>query len=164
MPYFKKLLDLLKVERDEDRNAYLKLTETSSVADRRANGLTWYPIAIRGTEPSRGDYLSVEVERTTHQDVSHQFRFGASAVLFSNHDPKKDRLEGTVSYQGGNRLKITLFTEELPDWASDGKLGVELLFDNNSYDEMQNAVKQASLLKERPEGRLIKILIGENGP
>lgn len=164
MPYFKKLLDLLKVERDEDRNAYLKLTETSSVADRRANGLTWYPIAIRGTEPSRGDYLSVEVERTTHQDVSHQFRFGASAVLFSNHDPKKDRLEGTVSYQGGNRLKITLFTEELPDWASDGKLGVELLFDNNSYDEMQNALKQASLLRERPEGRLINILTGINAP
>jgi ATP-dependent RNA/DNA helicase IGHMBP2 len=164
MPYFKKLLDLLKIERDEDRNAYLKLTETSSVADRRANGLTWYPIAIRGTEPSRGDYLSVEVERTTHQDVSHQFRFGASAVLFSNHDPKKDRLEGTVSYQGGNRLKITLFTEELPDWAHDGKLGVELLFDNNSYDEMQNALKQASLLKEKPEGRLINILTGENAP
>jgi ATP-dependent RNA/DNA helicase IGHMBP2 len=134
------------------------------VADRRANGLTWYPIAIRGTEPSRGDYLSVEVERTTHQDVSHQFRFGASAVLFSNHDPKKDRLEGTVSYQGGNRLKITLFTEELPDWAHDGKLGVELLFDNNSYDEMQNALKQASLLKEKPEGRLINILTGENAP
>jgi ATP-dependent RNA/DNA helicase IGHMBP2 len=164
MPYFKKLLDLLKIEREEDRRSYLKLTEASSVADRRANGLTWYPIAIRGTEPSRGDYLSVEVERTTHQDLSHQFRFGAPAVLFSNHDPKKDRLEGTVSYQGGNRLKITLFTDELPDWAHDGKLGVELLFDNNSYDEMQQALKQASLLKEKPEGRLINILTGEQAP
>jgi ATP-dependent RNA/DNA helicase IGHMBP2 len=164
MPYFKKLLDLLKIERDEDRNAYLKLIETSSVADRRANGFTWYPIAIRGTEPSRGDYLSVEVERTTHQDISHQFRFGVPAVLFSNHDPKKNRLEGTVSYQGGNRLKITLFTEELPDWAHEGKLGVELLFDNNSYDEMQNALKQASLLKEKPEGRLINVLTGAEAP
>jgi ATP-dependent RNA/DNA helicase IGHMBP2 len=164
MPYFKKLLDLLKIERDEDRNAYLKLIETSSVADRRANGLTWYPIAIRGTEPSRGDYLSVEVERTTHQDISHQFRFGVPAVLFSNHDPKKNRQEGTVSYQGGNRLKITLFTEELPDWAHEGKLGVELLFDNNSYDEMQNALKQASLLKEKPEGRLINVLTGAEAP
>ncbi|MDB4918833.1 AAA domain-containing protein [Mucilaginibacter sp.] len=164
MPYFKKLLDLLKIERDEDRNSYLKLTETSSVADRRSNGLTWYPIAIRGTEPSRGDYLSVEVERTTHQDVSHQFRFGVPAVLFSNHDPKKNRLEGTISYQGGNRLKITLFTEELPDWAHEGKLGVELLFDNNSYDEMQNALKQASLLKEKPEGRLVNVLTGAEVP
>ena len=164
MPYFKKLLDLLKIEREEDRSSYLKLTETSSVADRRANGLTWYPIAIRGTEPSRGDYLTVEVERTTHQDISHQFRFGSPAVLFTNHDPKKDRVEGTVTYQGGNRLKITLFTDELPDWSRDGKLGIELLFDNNSYDEMQNAVKQASALKEKPEGRLVNILTGEQTP
>jgi ATP-dependent RNA/DNA helicase IGHMBP2 len=161
MPYFKKLLDLLKVEREEDRNAYLKLTETTSVADRRASGLTWYPIAIRGTEPSRGDYITVETERTTHQDLSHQFRFGVPAALFSNHDPKKDRIEGTITYQNNNRLKITLFTDELPDWANDGKLGIELLFDNNSYDEMQNAIKQASALREKPEGRLVKVLIGE---
>jgi ATP-dependent RNA/DNA helicase IGHMBP2 len=162
MHYFKKLLDLLKIERDEDKRAYLKLTETASVADRRSAGLTWYPIAIRGTEPSRGDYLTVEVERTTHQDLSHQLRFGASAALFSNHEPKKDRVEGTISHQSGNRLKITLFTEELPDWCRDGKLGIDLLFDDNSYDEMQNALKQASALSEKPEeNRLIPILTGE---
>jgi ATP-dependent RNA/DNA helicase IGHMBP2 len=73
MDYFKKLLNLLKIERDDDRKAYLKLTESASATDRRASGLTWYPIAIRGTEPSRGDYVSVEVERTTHQDTSHQY-------------------------------------------------------------------------------------------
>ncbi|KAG4080471.1 hypothetical protein HA402_013929 [Bradysia odoriphaga] len=141
------------------------MTESSSVADRRANGLTWYPIAIRGSEMSRGDYLTVEVERTTHQDIPHQLRFGASAVLFSNHDPKQDHLEGTISYQGGNRLKITLRTDELPEWASDGKLGIDLLFDDNSYDEMQNALKQADAWQDKePEGRLIKILTGEKKP
>ncbi|NCD70008.1 AAA domain-containing protein [Mucilaginibacter agri] len=165
MDYFKNLLNLLKTERDEDRRAYQKLTETASVADRRMNGITWYPIAIRGTEPSRGDYISVEVERTTHQDVSHQLRFGASAALFSNFDPKKDRVEGTVTFQGGNRLKITLLTEELPDWARDGKLGIDLLFDDNSYDEMQNALKLGSLLADKPaEGKLIQILTGGKQP
>jgi ATP-dependent RNA/DNA helicase IGHMBP2 len=165
MDYFKKLLDLLKIERDEDKRAYQKLTETASVADRRAAGVTWYPIAIRGTEPSRGDYISVEVERTTHQDVSHQLRFGASAALFSNHDPKKDRVDGIVTFQGGNKLKITLLTEELPDWARDGKLGIDLLFDDNSYDEMQNALKLGNLLVEKPEeGRLIQILTGAKTP
>ncbi|MDO3644331.1 AAA domain-containing protein [Mucilaginibacter sp. L3T2-6] len=164
MPYFKKLLDLLKIEREEDRNNYLKLTESTSIADRRANGLTWYPVAIRGSEPGRGDYLTVEVERPSHQDVAHQFRFGVPAALFSNHDPQKDRVEGTITYQSGNRLKITLFTEELPDWSRDGKLGVELLFDNNSYDEMQNALKQATASKEKPEGTLIRILTGEASP
>jgi ATP-dependent RNA/DNA helicase IGHMBP2 len=165
MDYFKKLLDLLKTEREEDRQSYLRITEMSSVSERRAKGLSWYPIAIRGTEMSRGDYLSVEVERTTHQDIPHQLRFGVPAVLFSNHDAKKDRVEGIVTYQGGNRLKITLRTDELPEWSRDGKLGIDVLFDDNSYDEMQNALKAASALAENEkEGRLVNILTGEKSP
>jgi len=165
MDYFKNLLDLLKIEQEADRQTYVQLTESSSVNDRRANGLSWYPIAIRDTEMSRGDYLTVEVERTTHQEIVHQFRFGASASLFSNHDPKNHKVEGTVSYQSGNRLKITLRTDELPEWSRDGKLGIDLLFDDNSYDEMRNALKNASTLTEKKEeGRLIRILTGENKP
>jgi ATP-dependent RNA/DNA helicase IGHMBP2 len=165
MEYFKKLLDLLKIEKEEDQNAYRKLTESATVAERRANGLTWYPIAIRGSEMSRGDYLTVEVERTTHQDISHQLRFGASAVLFSNHDAKADRLEGVVSHQNGNKLKITLRTDELPDWSRDGKLGIDVLFDNNSYDEMEQALKKASSpFDKKEDGHLVEVLTGVTSP
>lgn len=164
MEYFKELLNLLIIEREEDLKTYIRLTERSSPTQRRENGLTWYPIAIRGTEMSRGDYLSVEIERTTHHEVNHQFRFGSSAALFSNHDPK-DRVEGTLSYIGNNRLKITLRTDVLPDWARRGKLGVDLLFDSNSYTEMENALKQASLDDGKKEsGQLIKILTGRERP
>jgi superfamily I DNA and/or RNA helicase len=164
MDYFKRLLDLLKTEREEDRQLYLKLKQTTSVNQRRANGLTWYPIAIRDQEMSRGDYLTVEVERTTHQ-VIHQLRFGMPAALFSNHDPESNKVDGTITFVNGNRLKITLRTDELPDWASDGKLGIDLLFDDNSYDEMQNACKLAASLAEKPaEGRLIQILTGGKSP
>ncbi|WP_031530605.1 AAA domain-containing protein [Dyadobacter crusticola] len=160
--YFKRLLDLLKVEREEDKQAYIRQTEMASVSERRANGLAWYPIAIRGNEMSRGDYLTVEVERTTHQDLPHQLRFGMPAVLFSNHEPKKDRVEGIIAHQSGNRLKITLKTDELPDWSRDGKLGIDLLFDDNSYDEMQNALKTAATrLESGKESQLIEVLTGE---
>ena len=164
MDYFKKLLDLLKIEREEDHAQYRKLTEQSSVAERRANGLTWYPIAIRGSEMSRGDYITVEVERTTHQDISHQLRSGMPAVFFGNHDPKTDRVEGTISHQNGNKLKITLRTEELPDFARDGKIGIDVLFDDNSYDEMQSALKSANELVKKPEGNLVRVLTGEKQP
>ena len=161
MDYFKKLQDLLKIERNDDRDAYLKLTASTSVNDRRTAGLCWYPISITGTEPSRGDYLNVEIERRSHQDIAHQLRFGSPAVLFSNHDPKNDRVEGVISFQSGDRLKINLFTEELPDWSRDGKLGVELLFDDNSYDDMQAALKLAASI---PEDRRIKVLTGITSP
>jgi ATP-dependent RNA/DNA helicase IGHMBP2 len=162
MDYFKKLEQLLKTERQEDRAFYQQIIERSSVNQRRDNGLTWYPIAIRDTELTRGDYLSVEIERTTHHDVPHQLRFGSTAALFSNHDAKQNRVEGVIAHVSGNRLKITLRTDELPDWSRDGKLGIDLLFDENSYEEMQNAVKQAALQSEK--NALIQVLTGIKKP
>ncbi|MFW0715385.1 AAA domain-containing protein [Pedobacter sp. N23S346] len=163
--YFKNLQELLDIEREEDLQSYLKLTTNTSAADRRALGLTWYPIAIRNTEIGKGDYLSIELERTTHQDFSHQFRFGSAVVLFSNHDPKVDKLEGIITHQSFSKMKVSLRIDELPDWARDGKLGVDLLFDNNSYDEMQHALKQAANLSgQAPENKLINILTSEVKP
>ena len=165
MDYFKNLQNLLSIEREEDKQAYQKLTQSSTIAERRGAGMAWYPIAIRGTEISRGDYICVEVERTTHQDVNHQLRFGVSAALFSNHDALNNRVEGTITYVGGNKLKITLRTDELPEWASDGKLGIDLLFDDNSYDEMQTALKLAiNRAEHREDGKLINILTGNKLP
>ncbi len=164
MNYFKNLKDLLKTEWEEDKKQYLKLTENSPVAVRRAEGLTWYPVAIRGSEPGRGDYLTIELERTTHQDITHQFRFGMPVMFFSNHDSSNDKVEGVISFAGGNRLKVSLRTDEMPDWARDGKLGVDLLFDDNSYDEMMDALREAEKKHSEPEGHLIRILTGEKSP
>jgi len=165
MDYFSKLTHLLKTEQEEDKQAYRELTERSSVAERRAAGLCWYPIIIRDTELGRGDYLTVEIERTNHQDILHQFRFGAAAALFSQHDPANDRIEGTISFQGGDRIRISLRVDELPDWTRDGKLGIDLLFDDNSYTEMFNALRLAPAVDEKTDkGRLIGVLTGEKSP
>ena len=158
-------MDLLDVERKADHQTFLKLTENTSAADRRNLGLTWYPIAIRNTEIGRGDYITVEVERTTHQDLSQQFRFGSTVVLFSNHDPKADRIEGVITHLNRNKMKISLRLDELPDWTRDGKLGVDLLFDNNSYDEMNNALKQATTFcDDDAKNKLIRILTDGQQP
>lgn len=165
MDYFKRLRELLQIEKEEDKRSYEKLTSTLSIADRREAGMTWFPIAIRDTEIGRGDYLLIELERTTHQDLLHQLRFGMTAALFSNHDPKEDRIEGIISHLSGNRLKLSLRTDELPDWTRAGKLGIDAVFDQNSYEEMETALKTAPLRAEkREEGQLIRVLTGEKSP
>ena len=164
MEYFKKLQDLLRIERQEDRDSYKRLLEHSTLQERRVNGITWYPVAIRGSELSKADYLTVELERTTHTDLAHQFRVGTSAVLFSNHDASVDRIEGTVTHQSNNLVKLSLKTDELPEWSKDGKLGLDLLFDEYSYDEMQNALRLASTMREKKEGHVVKVLVGDTEP
>ena len=173
MDYFDHLLQLLNLEKDADLKSFIDLTDSSSAADRRSNGLSWYPVAIRDTEIGRGDYLTIELERTTHQDLNHQFRFGSSVALFSNHDAGNDRLEGVVNFVGGNKIKISLKVDELPDWTRQGKLGIDMLFDNYTYDEMQYALKTAAELKKDPSNAekdrtavvpLLKVLTGESQP
>ena len=164
-PYFQKLLELLNIERAEDLRSYRELTSVTSLADRRISGLCWYPVAIRNTEFGRGDYLSVEVERTTHQDLVHQFRFGGSVALFSNHDPHRDRIEGTVVHLNGNTMRVSFREDELPEWAGKGKLGMDLLFDDTSYDEMEKALEGAAELSEdQKQGHLIRVLTGQEQP
>lgn len=155
--YFKALQHSLALEREADELAFIQLIAGTNAAQRRTNGTTWYPIAIRNTEPTRGDYLSIEIERTTHQGLSHQFRFGSSVALFYNHDAKY-RMNGTITFIGGDRMRITLLTEELPDWADQGKLGIDLLFDAYSYKEMRDTLKIA----EKSDNHLVKILTESN--
>jgi superfamily I DNA and/or RNA helicase len=165
MDYFQKLLHLLKIEKQEDRKQFQQLTATLPITERRENGMTWYPVAIKDTELGRGDYLSVEIERTTHQDIMHQIRFGMTAALFSNHDPREDRVEGTITHISGNRLKLSVRTDELPDWSRYGKLGIDAVFDENSYQEMENALKQAAtIIEKKDDGQLARILISDKQP
>lgn len=162
MDYFKELLSALKVEREADRNQFATYIQSTSIRERRNNGASWYPIAIRDTEIGRGEYLTIEVERTTHKDIPHQLRFGSSARLFSNHNPEEDFIDGIISWQGGDKLKLALRVDELPDWADNGKLGIDLLFDEYSYKEMEDALIYANKKVNAKEASdLVNVLIGE---
>ncbi len=142
MEYFRALQEWLNLEQAEDLRQYQLLSDRTALSVRRQHGISWYPIAIRGTEPAPGDYLNVELERTTNHDDAHQFKFGAAVALFSNHNPE-ERLEGTITNVSGNRCKINFRVEVLPEWSRNGKLGIDLLFDSNSYNEMERALKAA---------------------
>jgi ATP-dependent RNA/DNA helicase IGHMBP2 len=166
MNYFQNLSQILNLEYQEDKVQYKSLTENHSISEKRASGLVWYPISIRGQELDRADYLIVEVEKHNINESGDQMRGGMPAVLFSNHDKENDKIEGVIKHVNGNRLKISIKDDELPDWTRDGKLGIELLFDDKSYDEMFAAIKMAEKLlaseNNSPQKQLIKVLIGES--
>jgi ATP-dependent RNA/DNA helicase IGHMBP2 len=160
MEYFDNLLGLLKLEREEDLRSYQILTEKSGPSERRQNGICWYPVVIKQEEVAPGDYLNIEIERTKGLDLPHQLRYGSAVALFSN-GAKENKTTGTVTYLSGNKMKINLRLEELPDWSNNGGLGVDLLFDNNSYDAMQQALQLAKSTKSDTETKdLLDVLTG----
>lgn len=131
---------LLQIERDEDYKIYKDQFLKASIETRRKNGLTWYPIKINNTELGYGDLLQAEIERTSHIELPHQFSVGKNITLFSNASDDDNEFSGVIKSVSKNVIKIVFPSEELPDWAYDGKLGINAQFDENSYTEMQKAL------------------------
>lgn len=163
--HLKLLKELLLIEREEDFFQYKEQFLKANIETRRKNGVTWYPIQILNQELGYGDLLQIEVERTTHLDEPHQFGTGKNVTLFSNKE--KDEVYevvGTIKRSGKNKMLIILHSEELPDWAYDGKLGINIQFDDNSYTEMQKALDIAINARNCKTAELREILQGEVKP
>jgi ATP-dependent RNA/DNA helicase IGHMBP2 len=136
------LRKLLKIERDEDFAQYKLHFSRNNINHRKENGVTWYPIVITNIEIGLGEYLSIDVERTTNHNEPHQFSGGKIASLFSNNNNEAGTLNGTIKVLGPNKIRLSLNIDELPDWCDDGKLGINLLFDETSYKEMDIALEK----------------------
>jgi ATP-dependent RNA/DNA helicase IGHMBP2 len=157
------VLSTLKIEQDEDRVQYKEKVLKFSLSERKKMGVSWYPIVIKESYYGLGERLILEIERPANTDVSHQFQTGKVASLFSNYHndgPDNPAISGVVMSARPNSLKLTLFVDELPDWARDGKLGLDLLFDETSYKEMEIAVNKVIKSKNNRLAQLREILLG----
>lgn len=159
--HLKLLKELLLIEREEDFFQYKEQFLKAGIERRKQNGVTWYPIQILNDELGYGDLLQIEVERTTNLDMPHHFSTGKNVSLFSNKQPDEaNEVIGTIKRSGKNKMLIILHAEELPDWAYDGKLGVNIQFDDNSYTEMQKALDIAIGARNCKQAELREIFHG----
>src|SRR5436190_15079997 len=135
----KSLKELLKTERDEDFRLYTDLFLRVNLEQRKKNGVTWYPVKINNEELGSGELLHLEIERTSLTDTPHQFSSGKNISFFSGHPDIDQEVTATIKSASKNTLRVIMHTDELPEWCYDGKLGVNIQFDDNSYTEMQKA-------------------------
>src|SRR4051794_29885974 len=102
-----KLVSILRVEQEEDRNQYREKVLLSPIAERKRVGVTWYPIVIKESYYNVGERLVLEIERPTNIELPHQFSSGKVASLFSNyHNEGIDNpmINGVVTSAGLNNL------------------------------------------------------------
>ncbi len=153
---------LLKKEKQEDLNQYRQKILNSTLEERRKNGLCWYPVNILKQYLSTGEKYVMEVERTARTEDPHVFGAGKAISLFVN-DGSNERASGVINFVKGNRMRFTLNADDLPEWLEDGKLGIDLLFDEASYRAMEAAMKQVMQLRGRSRD-LRDILLGHKAP
>jgi superfamily I DNA and/or RNA helicase len=166
MEELQQLLQVWKWEWEADLEDYKTNILQTPLHERRKQGMSWYPVVVTESGFGIGDRLYLEIEKTTDQYVSHYFSSGKPVTLFSNSgDPKNpDAIQGVVASVTFNRMRIIFNEDELPDWLDDGKLGVNVLFDETSYREMEHALKKVMEAKNNRTADVRDVLLGYKKP
>ena len=158
--------ELLRKERQADLEYYRQKVLLRSLHQRVQEGTTWYPVRLRNDYIGTGERLVIEVERTNHLEQPHAFQAGKSVSVFSNASgkPEKEHTNGVINYVRDNTMVITLTGEELPDWIEDGQLGVDVMFDEMSYREMEFALKEVMKADSSRVATFRELLLGNDTP
>lgn len=144
MPTLLRQKELLKIEYEAERAAFLRDAETLGVERKVKRGECWWPIGIGRSYYNSLDRFVVEISRTDERNIEHAFEYGRQVSFFSqdiagtlHHLP----FIGIVSYAEAGRMVVVLPGEEaLARLQGLERPGVQLHFDETTYRLMFEAL------------------------
>ncbi|HRK53575.1 MAG TPA: AAA domain-containing protein [Cyclobacteriaceae bacterium] len=156
-------LDLIRLERTADLEQYRQKVLLTPLHRKTKEGICWYPVKLRKDYIGTGERLIIEVERTTELEQKHVFQSGKMVSVFSNahQKPERDHVGGVINYVRDNQMIITLNSDDLPDWVDNGLLGIDVMFDEMTYREMELAMKKVMKAENSRLADLRDILLGK---
>jgi len=157
-----KTLELIKLERQADLEQYRQKVLQRSLTQRVKEGVTWYPIRLMRNYIGTGERIILELQRIHQLDQPHSFQSGKLVSLFCNASgkPEKEHTNAVINYVQDNTITITLNSEDIPDWVSDGQLGLDVMFDEMTYKEMEHALKSVIKAEDNRVAELREIFLG----
>ena len=145
--------ELLRVEYQEEKEAYRLHTQNMGLARQVTRGDAWYPLSMGRTYYNSLNQYCIEVTRKADEEIDHNFEYGKPVVFFRAEAPEGDlkrasgiryfNFTGTVSYVDGDRMVIAIpegHTLELQN--AEVAVGVQLFFDETSYRIMFDALER----------------------
>jgi hypothetical protein len=143
--------ELLRVEYQEEKEAYRLQTESMGLARKVTRGDAWFPLRVGRTYYNSVNQFCIEVTRQADEEIDHNFEYGKPVVFFKAETPEGDlgqgariqyfNFTGTISYVDGNRMVVAIpegHTLELQN--AQEPVGVQLFFDETSYRIMFDAL------------------------
>lgn len=156
-----KFLQMLQMEKEEEKNLYIKQLTKSTISERIKSGITWFPLRLCNIEYGLGEYLIFEFERPKEQNDTSYFQIGKTIEIFGEKTTTKENLKGVIKSMSKNRVVISTTCDELPDWMDDEKVGINMIYDEFSFREMEFAIKRLVKSEKPASERLSSVIYGE---
>ena len=163
--HYHTIRQLLAAEKQADFEQFKAHVQSLSLQERKKQGFTWYPVTVQKSGYTVGDRAFVVVEKTNAEEHPHQLRAGKIVNFYTLAEGEEDtEKSGIINFVDKHRMKIILNSKDLPYWLNKGRLGVDLLFDERSYLEMDKALVQVTKARNNRLAELRDIIDGKLAP
>ncbi len=156
------VLEALLIEKKEDFDQFKAHVQSLSLDEKRKQGYTWNPLEVLSSGYTFGERAFIVVQRTKNLNEPHTFRSGKTISFYTGQAgvSNPERI-GVINFVDRNKMKIILNAKDLPDWLGLGMLGVDLLFDERTYLEMEKALKLVIEAKDNRLADLRNVFLGK---
>lgn len=157
------IAEALATERIEQSAKFSTLLQHAPVRQRVSDGVAWYPLKIRDTGYGFGEFPFVVVERVGPA-TPHQLSGGKPCQLFSQQGTQQRTADGVLHWVTGSVAHIVLRDNDHPEWLSEGRLGVQIMFDASGFKDMSEALKTVGAEAGTHAARFRDIIYGSEEP
>ncbi len=155
---------LLRMEYETEKEEFKQQTQTMGIARKVKRGLAWMPVAVGRSYYNSLNQFVVEITRSSDTDIEHSFEFGCAVVFLrqsADGSLSYYNFQGTVSYADENRMVVAIpGADALAQIQRAGMLGVQLYFDETSYQAMFDALQAVISSKGERLAHLRDLLLG----
>ena len=156
---------LLHLEYEYEKESFKKQTELMGIARKVKRGMCWYPVSVGRNYYNSLNQLVIEVERTSDLEIEHVFEFGKPVCFFTEDGtgrPKYFNFTCTVNYADDKRMVLIIPSAQAIAQLQDSErsLGVQLYFDETSYQTMFEAMRRVISAKGNRLAELRDIVHG----
>lgn len=166
--HIQRLQLLLRMEYEFEKEEFRKLTESVGIQRKIKQGLCWSPVKVGKSYYNSLNQYVVELFRENNSEEDHSFEYGRSVCLFyptADGSMKYFNFTAMVSYVDESRMVLVMPSSKMVDEIRTvSNLGVQLYFDETSYQTMFLALEQTLKAKGNRLASLRDILIGPIKP
>jgi superfamily I DNA and/or RNA helicase len=159
---------LLRMEYEYEKQEFQRQTETMGVARKVKRGMCWFPCTAGRSFYNSLNQLVIEITRSEDIDIEHGFEYGKPVCFFKQNmtgDLSYYSFLGTVSYADEARMVVVMpGGNAVMDLQNADNLGVQLYFDETSYQTMFEALADVLKAKGTRLAELKDIILGTTKP
>lgn len=152
------------MEYEYEKQEFQRQTETMGVARKVKRGMCWFPCTAGRSFYNSLNQLVIEITRSEDTDIEHGFEYGKPVCFFKQSatgDLTYYTFLGTVSYADEARMVVVIpGANAVIDLQNTENLGVQLYFDETSYQTMFEALADVIKAKDTRLAELKDIILG----